>query len=217
MKGKFKFWLTSIIVLVLLVGGATVVYYWYNDTHYVSTDNAVVSADFIKVTPMASGKLLEFNVKEGDSVVKDQLLGRIDAGTAGGAASNVRAPISGTIIQNNTHIGEYVSSLQVPTLALIMDPKLIYVTANIDETDLNRIKIGQPVNITIDQFKGKNFTGKVKSMGQAAADAFSFLPAQTSGTFTKVEKRIQVKIEFSSVDTKLLPGTNATVKIQTKQ
>ncbi|MBZ9625152.1 HlyD family efflux transporter periplasmic adaptor subunit [Clostridium sp. FP2] len=217
MKGKFKLLLTSILVLVLLIGGATVVYYWYEDTHYVSTDNAVLSADFIKVTPFASGKLLEFNVKEGDSVVKDQLIGRLDAGTSGGAASNIRAPISGTIVQNNTHIGEYISSLQVPTLALIMNPQQIYVTANIDETDLNRIKVGQPVNITIDQFKGKKFTGKVKSMGQASADAFSFLPAQTTGTFTKVEKRVQVKIEFDSVDTKLLPGTNAIVKIQTKK
>ena len=217
MKGKFKLILTSILILVLLIGGATVIYYWYADTHYVSTNNAVVSADFIKVTPMASGKLLEFNVKEGDSVVKDQLIGRLDAGVAGGAASNIRAPISGTIVQNNTHIGEYVSSLQVPTLALIMDPQHIYVTANINETDLNKIKIGQSVSITIDQFKGKKFAGKVKSIAQAAADAFSFLPAQTSGTFTKVEKRVQVKIEFNAIDTKLLPGTNASVKIQTKQ
>jgi len=217
MKGKFKLILTSIIVLALLVGGTAVVYYWYENTHYVSTDNAVISADFIKVTPQASGKLLEFDVKEGDSVVKDQLLGRIDAGSAGGAASNVRAPIAGTIVQNNTHIGEYVSSLQVPTLALIMNPKEIYVTANINETDLNRIKVGQSVTITVDQFKGEKFPGTVKSIAQAAADAFSFLPAQTSGTFTKVEKRVQVKIQFSNIDTKLLPGTNATVKIQTKK
>ncbi len=217
MKGKFKLLLIFVLVLILLGGGATGIYYWYGQTHYVSTDNAVVSADFIKVTPMASGKLLEFNVKEGDSVVKDQLIGIIDAGAASGAASNIRAPIAGTIVQNNTHIGEYVSSLQVPTLALIMDPKQIYVTANIDEIDLNRIKIGQSVNITIDQFKGKNFSGKVKSIGQAVADAFSFLPAQTSGTFTKVEKRVQVKIEFSSIDAKLLPGTNASVRIRIKQ
>jgi multidrug resistance efflux pump len=217
MKGKFKLILTCILVLVLLVGGSAIVYYWYGDTHYVSTDNAVISADFIKVTPSASGKLLEFDVKEGDTVVKDQLLGILDGGAAGGAASNIRAPISGTIVENNTHIGEYVSSLQVPTLALIMDPKQIYVTANIDETDLNRVKIGQPVSITIDQFKGKKFEGKVKSIAQAAADAFSFLPAQTSGTFTKVVKRVQVKIELNNTDSKLLPGTNASVKIQTKQ
>ena len=216
MKGKFKLLFTIVLVLVLLGGGATGVYYWYDYTHYVSTDNAVLAVDFIKVTPLASGKLLEFNVEEGDVVVKDQLIGRLDSGAASGAASNVRAAISGVIVQKNAHIGEFQSSLQSPTLALIMDPHQIYVTANIDETEVVKISIGEPVDITIDQFKGKKFTGKVKSIAQAADDAFSFLPAQTSGTFTKVVQRVQVKIQFNNVDTKLLPGTNAIVKIHIK-
>ena len=200
MKGKFKVILTIVLVLIVLAGGSGGVYFWYDYTHYVSTDNAQLTADFVKVIPLASGKLLEFNVKEGDSVVKDQLIGRIDAGTAGGAASNLRAPISGIIALNNTHIGEYVSSSQLPTLALIMDPKQIYINANIDETDINKLKIGQPVDITIDQFSGKKFTGKVTAIAPAANNAFSLLPAQASSTFTKVVERVQVKIEFDNID-----------------
>lgn len=216
MKGKFKLVLTIVLVLMLLGGGATAIYYWYGVTHYVSTDNAKVAADFTKVIPLVSGKLLEFNVEEGDSVVKDQIIGRLDGGAAGGAASNIRAPIDGVIVQKNANIGEYQSSLQSPTLALIMDPHKIYIKANINETDLTKIKIGQAVDITIDQFKGKKFTGKVKSIAQASDDALSFLPAQTSGTFTKEVERVEVKIEFNSIDTKLLPGTNAIVKIHIK-
>ena len=216
MKGKFKVVLTIILVLVILAGGGTGFYFWYDYTHYISTDNAQLAADFIKVTPLASGKLLEFNIEAGDYVTKDQLLGRIDAGAAGGAASNVRAPISGVIVEKDAHVGEYQSSLQSPTLALIMDPKQIYVSANIDETDVDKVKVGQQVDISIDQFSGKKFTGKVTSIAQAAENAFSFLPAQSSGTFTKVVERVQVKIALNNVDIKLLPGANVVIKIHIK-
>lgn len=216
MKGKFKLLLITFLTVALLSGGATAAYFWYDFTHYVTTDNAQLAADFIKVTPLASGKLLEFNVKEGDYVVKDQLLGRIEADAAAGAASNLRAPISGRVVEKTANVGEFESSLQAPTLALIMDPEKIYVSADIEETEVEKIKLGQPVNITIDQFKGKKFTGIVKSIGQAADSAFSFLPAQTSGTFTKVVQRVIVKIQINKTDVKLLPGTNAVIKIRIK-
>jgi len=216
MKSKFKVILTLGLILILVVGGSIGAYLWYNYTHYLSTDNVELVADFIKVIPLASGKLLEFNVKEGDYVVKDQLIGRLDAGADSGAASNIRAPISGVVVQKNALVGEYESSAASPTLALIMDPHQIYLIANIDETDIAKVKIGQVVDISIDQFKGKKFTGKVSSISQASSNAFSILPAQTSGTFTKVVERVQVKIQINNSDTKLLPGTNAIVKIHIK-
>ncbi|MBU3177555.1 efflux RND transporter periplasmic adaptor subunit [Clostridium estertheticum] len=216
MKGKFKVLLAAGLVLILVLGGSIGAYFWYNYTHYMSTDNVQLVADFIKVTPLASGKLLEFNVKEGDSVVKDQILGIIDAGADSGAASNIRAPISGVVASKTALVGEYESSASSPTLALIMDPRKIYLLANIDETKISKVKIGQVVDISIDQFKGKKFTGKVSSISQASNNAFSILPAQTSGTFTKVVERVQIKIRINNPDTKLLPGTNAIVKIHIK-
>ena len=109
MKGKFKVLLTAGLGLVLVVGGSIGAYFWYNYTHYLSTDNVELVADFIKVTPLTSGKLLEFNVKEGDYVVKDQLIGRLDAGVDSGAASNIRAPISGIVASKSALVGEYES------------------------------------------------------------------------------------------------------------
>ncbi|MFT5873452.1 MAG: multidrug resistance efflux pump [Clostridium sp.] len=216
MKGKFKYLITFVLVLVIVVLGAIGSYYWYNYTHYITTDNAQLANDFIKVTPLASGKLLEFNVEEGDFVVKDQLIGRLDSGSASGAASNIRAPISGIIVQKNAHIGEYQSTAQAPTLALIMDPSEIYVTANIDETDMAKVRLGKSVDITVDQFKDKKFIGKVTSVAQATNNAFSILPAQTGGTFTKIVERVQVKIKIENIDTKLLPGANVIIKIHIK-
>jgi len=216
MKNKFKGILTVGLVLILVMGGSIGTYLWYNHTHYLSTDNVELVADFIKVIPLTSGKLMEFNVNQGDYVVKDQLIGRLNAGVDSGAASNIRAPISGVIVKKNALVGEYESSASSEALALIMDPHQIYLIANINETDVAKVKIGQAVDISIDQFKGMKFTGKVSSISQASNNAFSILPAQTSGTFTKVVERVQVKIQINYSDTKLLPGTNAIVKIHIK-
>lgn len=78
------------------------------------------------------------------------------------------------------------------------------------------MKVGQPVEITIDQYDSQKFTGKVKSIGEVANSALSLLPSSTSGTFTKVVQRISVKIELDDFNNKILPGTNAVVKIHVK-
>lgn len=216
MKGKLKTILITVLAIVLIVGAGVGAYFWYDYTHYVATDDAQLAADFIKVTPLASGTLTQFNVKQGDYVVKDQLIGSIDSDASSGAESNIRAPISGTIASKTANVGDFESTAQAPTLALIMDPLKIYVSADIEETNIDKIKIGQPVDITIDQFAGKKFTGNVESIAQAADSAFALLPTQTSGTFTKVIQRITVKISIDKTDTKLLPGTNVSVKIRIK-
>lgn len=216
MKGKLKLTvltIVSVIILALLGVGA---YYWYEYTNYISTNDAQLAADFVKVTPLASGRLLEFNVKEGDYVSKDQIIGRLDADASAGAQFNVRAPISGTIVSKSAQIGDYESNLAASTLAVIMRPNSIYVNAEIEETKLNKIKLGQKVDITVDQFGGTKFTGTVKTIGQATDLALQGLPPQTSGDFTKEIQRVPVKIEFNSISAKLLPGTNATVKIHIK-
>ena len=99
---------------------------------------------------------------------------------------------------------------------MIVDPQKLYITANIEETKLGKVKQGQNVDITIDQIEGKTFTGKVKYVGKASNSTFSLLPTSTSGTFTKVVQRVPVKIEFDKVNSELLPGTNAIVKIHVK-
>lgn len=194
-----------------------VFYYWYNNTYYVSTEDARVTGDLVKVSPKVSGKLIEFNIEEGESVVKEQILGRVEPGSLADKdidQSVIRAPIDGVVVKKLGNVGEYESAGQA--LAVIIDPARLYITANIEETRLGRIKPGQPVDISIDQFSGSKFTGQVKYTGQAANSAFSLLSTSTGGSFTKVVQKVPVRIEIDEGDFKLLPGTNAVVKIHVK-
>lgn len=217
MKEKRKTLIIGILMVMLVALGGIVYYYWYQNTNYVSTEDARVSADFVSVTPQISGKLLELNVDEGDKVTKNEILASQDMNGLPDTSveqSLVRSPINGVVVKRQGTVGELLSQGQ--TLITLMDPSKIYIAANIEETKLGKVKVGQPVEITIDQYSSKKFTGKVKSIGEVSNSALSLLSSSTSGTFTKVVQRVSIKIELDDFDSKILPGTNAVVKIHVK-
>ena len=78
----------------------------------------------------------------------------------------------------------------------MVDPQKLYITANIEETEVKKLKSGQNVDIKIDEFDGLAFQGKVESIGKASNSAFSLFPSSSSGTFTKVVQKVPVKIEL---------------------
>ncbi|ODA40641.1 efflux RND transporter periplasmic adaptor subunit [Desulfosporosinus sp. BG] len=216
MNGKRKVLIIAILFVMVAALGSVALYYWYNGTYFVSTEDATVTGDLVKVSPQISGKLLEFDVKEGSRVVKDQILGRVEMDNLSDSIdqSAIRAPIDGIVIKKQGIVGEIESVGQ--TLAVLVDPKTLYINANIEEKKLGRIHPGQTVDITIDQFEGEKFTGTVNYVGQASNSTFSLLPSSTSGTFTKVVQKIPVRIEFDQHDEQLLPGTNSLIKIHVK-
>ncbi len=103
-------------------------------------------------------------------------------------------------------------------IATVADTAHIYVKANIEETDISKIKLGQKVDLKIDAYPNQSFAGYVESIGQATQSAFSQLPSlNTSGTFSKVTQLIPVKISIRDANNlTLMPGMNATVKIHVK-
>jgi multidrug resistance efflux pump len=217
MKQKRKILIIGILVVIAATLSSIGFYYWYENTYYVSTDDARVDADLVNVTPQISGKLLELNVDEGDIVIKNQILARQEMSDLSDSKvdqSLIRSPINGIIIKKQGTTGEIWSPGQ--TLATLIDPNKLYITADIEETKLGKIRVGQPVNITIDEYGSQKFTGKVKSVGEAAKSALSIIPTTTSGTFTKVVQRIPIKISLDKFNSKILPGTNAVVKIRIK-
>jgi multidrug resistance efflux pump len=219
MNEKRKRIILAIFIAMVVSMGGVVLYYWYNNTYYVATDDAKLTGDFVKITPQISGKLLEFNVQEGDRLVKDQIIGRIEAvGMADTSidTSLLRAPISGVVVKKQATVGEYELSTAAPTLALMVAPDQVYISANIEETKLGKIKPGQSVDISIDQFSGKEFKGIVIFIGEAANSAFSLLPSASGGTFTKVVQKVPVKIGIKKTAVNLLPGTNVVVRIHVK-
>ncbi|MBP2033531.1 multidrug resistance efflux pump [Clostridium algifaecis] len=217
MKNNRKALIIGILIVIVAALGGIVFYYLYQNTHYVSTDDARVSADLVNVTPQISGKLLELNIEDGDKVIKDQILARQETTNLPDTnidQSLIRSPIDGIVIKKQGTIGEIWSPGQ--TIATLIDPNKLYITADIEETKLGKIRVGQAVDITIDQFGSQKFTGKVKSVGEATNSTFSLIQSSTSGTFTKVVQRVPVKIQLNKFNNKILPGTNAVVKIHIK-
>jgi len=202
---------TMIIVLTMVW-----IYFAYQNSHYIVTEDAKVDAMIVKASPQISGRILELNFEENQMVEANEILGR-QSDEALAAAANVdlaviRAPISGQIIKKLANPGEIGTPAN--PVALMVDPDDIYITANIEEDKIKGVQVGQEVRLTVDSFPKVWFRGKVDSIGSAATSVFSLLPAQSSGTFIKVTQRIPVKIRFQGeYEEELLPGMNAYVKI----
>lgn len=218
MNGKRKIIIFTVLVAMLLAAGGVGAYYWYQSVYYVATENAKVAADIVRVSPQIAGKLVEFHLEEGQTVKAGQILGRqemINLPDSSMDLATLKAPISGTVIKTAGNVGEVVAPGQ--PLAMLVDPEKIYITANIDETKLEKVRPGAKVDVTLDLYRDKKFTGTVRSVGQAASTVFSLLPSSGGGNFTKVVQTVPVKIYLDNIrGLKLLPGINAVVKIHVK-
>jgi multidrug resistance efflux pump len=123
------------------------------------------------------------------------------------------APIDGQIIKSSVVEGQVVGTSQ--TLAVIANINDLYISANIEESDISQIKVGQTVDITIDSLPGQKIQGKVSEIGQATASTFSVISSQSSsGSYTKVTQLVPIKIRFPVISgAQLLPGISAEIKI----
>jgi membrane fusion protein, multidrug efflux system len=107
----------------------------------------------------------------------------------------VPAPSSGYVSRKNVEVGQFVQAGQ-PLLAIVGDGAG-WVVANFKETQLKKMKVGQPVEIEIDAYPKHPFHGKVESIAAATGAKFALLPPDNAtGNFTKVVQRIPVKIVF---------------------
>ncbi|MDD9272281.1 HlyD family secretion protein [Paenibacillus sp. GCM10023248] len=216
---KRKLILVVILAVIVISGAYIGGYYWYQGANYVSTDNARIAGDIYRVMPRIAGKINTLGIKVGDTVVADQIVGQQDITNLSNSLLDqaaLRSPISGTVIQTAAKVGEVVSPGQ--SVAMIVDKNALYISADIDETKIKKIHIGQPVTFDIDTYDGTEFRGKVTEIGQATASTFSLLPTtSSSGNFTKVTQRMNVKIsidDYQGLD--LAPGMNAAIKIHIK-
>ena len=109
--------------------------------------------------------------------------------------SEIRAPFPGWVANLTINTGSYVTPGS-QMMALV--PKQIYVTANFKETDLAKLKVGDPVTVEVDAYPDRPLNAKVASFQRAAGQEFQLLPAQNAtGNFVKVVQRVPVRIEFT--------------------
>ena len=106
------------------------------------------------------------------------------------------APEAGRVAHKNVAGGDYV---QVGQNLMALVPLNVWVTANFKETQLDHMRVGQPVEIRIDAYPDKVFHGHIDSFEAGSGTAFAILPPENAtGNYVKVVQRVPVKIVFDS-------------------
>ncbi|WP_160672175.1 HlyD family secretion protein [Clostridium sp. C8-1-8] len=127
--------------------------------------------------------------------------------------AEVKSSVDGTVVQVNIHEGDMIAAGQ--SAVSVVDLGKLEVTANILESDLERISKDEAVTMSVDAYPGVTFNGKVKETGLATASVFSlFSTENASGNFTKVSQRVPVKISLDTTGKTIIPGMSVETKIK---
>lgn len=108
--------------------------------------------------------------------------------------TKVYAPQSGNVTRRNVESGAFVATGQ-PLLAIV--PNERWVVANFKEVQLDRMQVGQPVEVRVDSFPDMPLRGRVQSLQAGTGSRFQLLPPENAtGNWVKVVQRLPVKIVF---------------------
>jgi multidrug resistance efflux pump len=220
--------LLPVLAVVLIVAGVFGFNTWREGQLYVSTENAQLTGQIIQVGAMNAGKVevvmpsIGATVRKGDVVAQVALPSQVGMGQSGqpkmgflGAGDtrvDVQAPVDGVIVSTPAAVGATVQPGQA--IVTLVDPTQLWVTANIEETQIGRVRVGQPVTVHVDAL-GADLPGMVDLVTPATAGNFSLLPqSNASGNFTKVTQLVPVRIAVNIGNQPLLLGANVEVKIR---
>ena len=121
--------------------------------------------------------------------------------------TELRAPFDGVVAELETERGEWISpsppGILIPPVLDILDPDSIYVSAPIDEVDVGRVEMGQPVRITMDSHQGSSFDGTVVRVAPYVQDR------------EEENRTLEIEVEFDDHELArmFLPGTSADVEV----
>jgi membrane fusion protein (multidrug efflux system) len=129
----------------------------------------------------------------------------------------IRAPVAGVVGARSVRPGQLVQ----PGVALMSVVPLgqAFIVANFKETQVSRIRIGQPVEIRADAFGKDKIVGKVDSFAPATGQEFALIPVENAvGNFTKITQRLPVKIvvDRSQLGAALRPGLSVEIKVDVR-
>jgi membrane fusion protein, multidrug efflux system len=131
--------------------------------------------------------------------------------------TKIVAPFDGVTGERQVQPGDYVNIGS--NLINVVPLPDVYVIANYKETQLTRVKPGQPVDVTVDSFPSEQLHGRVERIAPASGSQFALLPPDNAtGNFTKVVQRIPVRIQLDNNQPlleRLLPGMSVVTNINT--
>jgi membrane fusion protein (multidrug efflux system) len=132
--------------------------------------------------------------------------------------TKIIAPVNGIVSDRTVEVGQNVAPGQELLKVINLDD--VWITADFKETQLRRMKVGQPVDIEVDA-NGKTYHGSVNSIAGASGARFSLLPPENAtGNYVKVVQRIPVKIVLdpgSTSDHYLRPGMSVNPKVRIRE
>jgi membrane fusion protein, multidrug efflux system len=133
--------------------------------------------------------------------------------------TKIVAPFDGVVGERQVQPGDYVNIGS--NLINVVPLPSVYVIANYKETQLTRVKPGQPVDITVDTFSNEKLHGRVERIAPASGSQFALLPPDNAtGNFTKVVQRVPVRIQLDKGQPlleRLLPGMSVETRIHTDE
>lgn len=132
--------------------------------------------------------------------------------------TTIRAPRAGVVSKRTVAVGQMVAAGQA--IVSIVPTDAVWVTANFKETQLAKMRVGQPVTFTIDAYGGRELHGHVESFSGATGAKFALLPPDNAtGNFTKVVQRVPVRIKIQDMvnDLVLRPGMSVELTVDTRK
>ncbi|OLF54615.1 HlyD family secretion protein [Pseudomonas chlororaphis] len=151
---------------------------------------------------------LEAAVANAEAAVQ---LARIDLSN-----TRITAPRDGQLGQIGVRLGAYVNS-GAQLMALV--PNQLWVIANMKETQMDNVQVGQPASFTVDALAHRKFHGRVQRISPATGSEFALLQADNAtGNFVKIAQRVPVRITVDpdqAQSERLRPGMSVVVSIDT--
>ena len=130
--------------------------------------------------------------------------------------TEVRAPVAGVVSQADRLQPGQMMVQGLPGVTIVASSKS-WIEANFKETDLAKMRVGQPAEITFDAYPNLKVRGKISSIGAGTGSEFSVLPAQNAnGNWVKVTQRVPVRISITDKPKRaMIAGLSAHVRIDT--
>jgi membrane fusion protein, multidrug efflux system len=133
--------------------------------------------------------------------------------------TKIVAPVAGIVTRKSVELGQNVSVGQNMMTLVSLDD--IWITANFKETQLEHMRAGQKVVVTVDAYGGRKYDGKITQIGGATGSVLSlFPPENATGNYVKVVQRVPVRIDITdpkeNSDHLLRPGLSVEPKVRVK-
>jgi membrane fusion protein, multidrug efflux system len=176
---------------------------------------SVAQAQAALVAEQRAGAVLGANREQSLAAV-DQARAQVEQARINLDRTIIRAPAAGVVGARGVRPGQYVrTGAQMMSVVPLGDT---YVVANFKETQLDRLRLGQTVEITADAFPGQEIHGRIESFAPATGSEFALIPVENAtGNFTKITQRVPVRIVVDRAQAAALrPGLSVEVKVDLK-